>query len=388
MSSGQLIEKIAAVFALVVLIGGSLLVLAPFTTALLWGAILAFSSWYPYTVLARWLGNRRSLAALICVVLAAVIVLGPFVYAGASFSAHIDQLSALVDRYIDQGIPQLPDWLSSLPYVGSYLQTSWERLIHADSEMVANVRKLIAPVGHALLGAGLSVGAGLGQLALSIILAFFFYTGGEYAIDWLRAGMRRIAGERADHLLALAGSTVKGVVYGVLGTAFIQAVLQGIGLWIAGVPGAAILGFVTFFLSVIPVGPPLVWLPAALWLYHGGETGWAIFLVVWGVGVVGMADNVVKPLLISKGTGMPLIWIMMGVLGGALAFGFLGVFIGPTLLAVAYALLRDWTIGSQVEAARAAQAAASGMAPPADGPAPALVDNPDAPAVTPGKPSR
>ncbi|CAG9168859.1 AI-2E family transporter [Cupriavidus pinatubonensis] len=388
MSSGQLIEKIAAVFALVVLIGGSLLVLAPFTTALLWGAILAFSSWYPYTVLARWLGNRRSLAALICVVLAAVIVLGPFVYAGASFSAHIDQLSALVDRYIDQGIPQLPDWLSSLPYVGGYLQTSWERLIHADSEMVANVRKLIAPVGHALLGAGLSVGAGLGQLALSIILAFFFYTGGEYAIDWLRAGMRRIAGERADHLLALAGSTVKGVVYGVLGTAFIQAVLQGIGLWIAGVPAAAILGFVTFFLSVIPVGPPLVWLPAALWLYHGGETGWAIFLVVWGVAVVGMADNVVKPLLISKGTGMPLIWIMMGVLGGALAFGFLGVFIGPTLLAVAYALLRDWTIGSQVEAARAAQAAAAGIAPPADGPAPALVDNPDAPAVTPGKPSR
>ncbi|WER46659.1 AI-2E family transporter [Cupriavidus sp. WKF15] len=382
MSSGQLIEKIAAVFALVVLIGGSLLVLAPFTTALLWGAILAFSSWYPYTVLARWLGNRRGLAALICVVLATVIVLGPFVYAGASFAAHIDELSGLVDRYMDQGVPQLPDWLSSLPYVGSYLQTSWQGLFHADSDMMANLRKLIAPVGHALLGAGLSVGAGLGQLALSIILAFFFYTGGEYAVDWLRAGMRRIAGERADHLLALAGSTVKGVVYGVLGTAFIQAVLQGIGLWIAGVPGAAILGFVTFFLSVIPVGPPLIWLPAALWLYHAGATGWAIFLVVWGVAVVGMADNIIKPLLISKGTGMPLIWIMMGVLGGALAFGFLGVFIGPTLLAVAYALLRDWTIGSQIEAVQRAQA----MAPaPAPSPAPALVDNPDAPAVAPGK---
>jgi predicted PurR-regulated permease PerM len=382
MNSGQLIEKIAAVFALVVLIGGSLLVLAPFTTALLWGAILAFSSWYPYTVLSRWLGNRRSLAALICVVLAAVIVLGPFVYAGASFSAHIDELTGLVDRYTEQGIPQLPDWLSSLPYVGGYLHTTWESVIHADSDMVANLRKLIAPVGHVLLGAGLSIGAGLGQLALSIILAFFFYTGGEYAVDWLRAGMRRIAGERADHLLELAGSTVKGVVYGVLGTAFIQAVLQGIGLWIAGVPAAAILGFVTFFLSVIPVGPPLIWLPAALWLYHAGDTGWAIFLVVWGVGVVSMADNVVKPLLISKGTGMPLIWIMMGVLGGALAFGFLGVFIGPTLLAVAYALLRDWTVGSQIEAVRRAEAAA---AAPADSPPPALVDNPDAPAVAPGK---
>lgn len=346
MSSGQLIEKLAAVFALILLIGGSMVVLAPFATALLWGAILAFSSWYPYTVLSRWLGNRRGIAALVCVLLAVVIVLGPFVYAGASFSAHLDELTALVERYVERGVPQLPEWLSSLPFVGPYLQNTWEQVIHADSEMIASLRKLVAPVGHVLLGAGLSIGAGLGQLALSIILAFFFYTGGELAVQWLRGGMHRIAGERADHLLALAGSTVKGVVYGVLGTAFVQAVLTGIGLWIAGVPGAAILAFVTFFLSVIPIGPPLVWIPAALWLYHSGSTGWAIFMVVWGVAVVGMADNIIKPLLISKGTGLPLIWIMMGVLGGALAFGFLGVFIGPTVLAVAYALLRDWTIGS------------------------------------------
>ncbi|KAB0604798.1 MAG: AI-2E family transporter [Cupriavidus sp.] len=347
MSSGQLIEKLAAVFALIVLIGGSLLVLAPFATALLWGAILAYSSWYPYTVLTRWLGNRRGLAALLCVLIATVIVLGPFVYAGASFSAHIDELTALVNRYAERGLPQLPEWLSSLPYVGPQLQSAYDQVIHADSDMVANLRKLIAPVGHALLGAGLSIGAGLGQLALSIVLAFFFYTGGELAVDWVRGGMRRVAGERADHLLALAGGTVKGVVYGVLGTAFVQAVLAGVGFWIAGVPGAAILGFITFFLSVVPMGPPLVWIPAALWLYHGGETAWAIFMVVWGGVVVGMADNVIKPLLISKGTSLPLIWIMMGVLGGALAFGFLGVFLGPTMLAVAYALLRDWTVGSQ-----------------------------------------
>jgi len=350
MSSGQLIEKLAAVFALILLIGGSMVVLAPFATALLWGAILAFSSWYPYSVLSRWLGNRRGIAALLCVLLAAVIVLGPFVYAGASFSAHLDDLTALVDRYKERGFPQLPEWLASLPYVGSYLQNTWNQVVNADSEMLANLRKLVAPVGHVLLGAGLSIGAGLGQLALSIVLAFFFYTGGELAVDWLRGGMRRIAGDRADHLLALAGSTVKGVVYGVLGTAFVQAVLTGVGLWIAGVPGAAILGFITFFLSVIPVGPPLIWIPAALWLYHSGATGWAIFMVVWGIAVVGMADNIIKPLLISKGTGLPLIWIMMGVLGGALAFGFLGVFIGPTVLAVAYALLRDWTIGTQMAA--------------------------------------
>jgi len=342
----SLIERIVAVLALTVLIGGSLLVLAPFATALLWGAIVAYSSWYPYTLLTRWFGNRRVPAALACVLLAAIIVLGPFVYAGASFSAHIDDLTALVDRFTMHGLPAMPDWLGSLPFVGSSVKDWWIKVVSADSETVANLRKLIAPVAHALLGAGLSIGAGLGQLALSIVLAFFFYTGGDYAVQWLRAGMHRIAGDRADHLLALAGGTVKSVVYGVLGTAFVQAVLAGIGFWVAGVPGAAILGFVTFFLSVIPVGPPLIWIPAALWLYHTGATGWAIFLVIWGVGVVSMADNIVKPLLISKGTSMPLLWIMLGVLGGALAFGFLGVFIGPTLLAVAFAMLRDWTVGS------------------------------------------
>src|SRR5688572_28756290 len=241
MTSGEWIERLVAILALVVLIGGSMLVLAPFTTALLWAAILAYSSWYPYKVLTRWLGNRRGIAALICVLLSAVIVLGPFVYAGASFSAHLDELYAVMNRFAERGLPQVPQWLGSLPFVGEYIQASWDKVINADSEMLANLRKLFAPVGNFLLGAGLSIGAGLGQLALSIILAFFFYTGGEYAVAWLRAGMRRVAGERADLLLALAGSTVQGVVYGVLGTAFLQAVLAGIGFWIARVPGAAIL---------------------------------------------------------------------------------------------------------------------------------------------------
>lgn len=158
--------------------------------------------------------------------------------------------------------------------------------------------------------------------------------------------MRRVAGERAEYLLALAGSTVKGVVYGILGTALVQAVLAGFGFWMAGVPAPALLGLVTFFLSVVPGGPVIVWLPAAIWLYQGGSTGWAIFVVIWGLLVVGMADNVIKPILIGKNSDMPLILVMLGILGGAFAFGFLGVFIGPTLLAVAYTVLHDWTIGA------------------------------------------
>jgi predicted PurR-regulated permease PerM len=153
--------------------------------------------------------------------------------------------------------------------------------------------------------------------------------------------VERIGGERGKHLLTVAGNTIRGVVYGILGTALAQALLAGIGFLIAGVPGAAVLALLTFFLSVVPMGPPLVWIPAVIWLFHQGHTGWGIFMLFWGVGVSSV-DNVVKPWLISQGSDMPFLLIFFGVLGGALAFGFIGVFLGPTLLAVGYRLVTEW----------------------------------------------
>jgi predicted PurR-regulated permease PerM len=157
----------------------------------------------------------------------------------------------------------------------------------------------------------------------------------------LIVGVEHIGGERGRHLLTVAGNTVRGVVYGILGTALVQAVMAGIGLVIAGVPGAAVLALLTFFLSVVPVGPPLIWLPASIWLFQQGSTGLGIFMLIWGIGVSSV-DNVIKPWLISQGSDMPFILIFFGVLGGALAFGFIGVFLGPTLLAVGFRLLEEW----------------------------------------------
>ena len=125
--------------------------------------------------------------------------------------------------------------------------------------------------------------------------------------------------------------------------------LAGIGFWMAGVPSALLLGLITFFLSVVPVGPPLVWLPAAAWLYYQGEVGWAIFLVIWGVAVVSSIDNFLKPYLISQGAAMPFVLVLLGVLGGLAAFGIVGVFLGPTLLAVGYSIVRDWTLSPTAE---------------------------------------
>jgi predicted PurR-regulated permease PerM len=356
MSSGKLIEQLAAISALVILVGGSLLVLLPFMTALLWGAILAFSSWRVYMTLSRWLYGRRGLAALPCVLVTMVVVLGPFVYGGISLAEHVGEIAGLAEHFNAQSLSQLqlPEWVVSLPYIGGRLQGVWHTLTQTDAALWEHLRKLVAPAGHVLLGAGIAIGAGLGQLTLSVILAFFFYSEGEAAVAWLRAGLRRISGDRADYLLELMARTITGVVHGVLGTCFVQGVLAGIGFWIAGVPAPAMLGFATFFLSVLPLGPPIIWIPAAFWLSHHGATGWAIFIVVWGIGVVGMSEQILKPLLISKGMDMPLIWVMLGIFGGAIAFGLLGVFIGPTLLAVGYALLRDWSIGSVRAAAKSA----------------------------------
>jgi predicted PurR-regulated permease PerM len=165
----------------------------------------------------------------------------------------------------------------------------------------------------------------------------------------------RIAGDRGTHLLGVAGKTVRGVVYGILGTALAQAVAAGIGFLIAGVPGCALLALLTFFSSVVPVvGTAIVWIPAALWLFHQGSTGWAIFMLIWGFGVSNI-DNVVKPWLISQGSDMPFILIFFGVLGGALTFGFIGVFLGPTLLAVGFRLINEWSAATAANAGQNAE---------------------------------
>jgi len=193
-------------------------------------------------------------------------------------------------------------------------------------------------------------------LALSIFIAFFLFREGIQVGKRLTAAIERIGGERGAHLLIVAGKTVRGVVYGILGTALAQAVMAGVGFLIAGVPGAALLALLTFFSSVIPVvGTALIWLPAAIWLFHTGSTGWGIFMLIWGFGV-GNLDNIVKPWLISQGSDMPFILIFFGVLGGALTFGFIGVFLGPTLLAVGYRLVEEWSSGAHEASDASAQA--------------------------------
>lgn len=342
----RLMDQLIGVFAILVLAGGTLFVLAPFFTALLWGAILAYCTWRPFQRLTVLMGGRRIRAALLIVLFIFCVLLGPIFYAGFSFFAHVPDIVAWLQQRLAEDLPPLPDWLTGLPFVGSRIDKAWTEIAAHNPEMVARVRELAGPTFRTMLHAALSVVSGLGLLALSVLFALFFYIGGENVATSLLVAMRRIAGERGHSLLMLVGGTVKGVVYGILGTSFVQAVLCGVGYWIAGLPSPALLGLATFFLAIIPAGPLLVIVPGAIWLAQTGNGGWAVFLVIWA-GVAGIVvDNVLKPMLIGKSSHVPFILIMLGVLGGAAAFGFLGVFIGPTLLAVANAVLQDWTAGT------------------------------------------
>jgi predicted PurR-regulated permease PerM len=335
---------------LALVLGGCLLVLLPFVSALLWAAILSFSSWPLYCRLVQLLRGRRTFAAFIITFAMFCIILLPFVVVGVTLKDNVKDVTTAVQRWLDEGPPAPPDWLAKLPAIGPKAAEYWRDIAEDTSPLIEAGKKLIEPVTGWLLVVGLSLGHGLIELAMSILIAFFLLKDGNSVATRLSNATGWIAGEQGRRLLQVAGDTVRGVVYGILGTAFVQAIMAGVGFLIAGVPGAAFLGLLTFFLSVVPVGPPLIWLPAALWLFHQGSTGWGIFMLIWGV-AVSSVDNIVKPWLISQGSDMPFLLIFFGVLGGALTFGFIGVFIGPTLLAVGYRLVKEWASTHQATAA-------------------------------------
>ncbi|HWT53861.1 MAG TPA: AI-2E family transporter [Rhodocyclaceae bacterium] len=343
MPDNQRSDRILALLALALLGGGCLWVLWPFISALLWAAILASVSWPGFIWLDRFVGGRRTLAASLMTLLVTLILVVPFVAVATGLADNITEFGQMISGVLKDGLSDAPDWLARLPLVGESLHDYWQQFVHNGDRLVNELAKLAEPARNAALAAGKGVGRGALDIALSVFLAFFFFVYGEALARRLRIAMVRLAGDRAERLLEIARGTVTGVIYGILGTALAQGVLAAIGFGIAGVPAAMLLGLATAFLSPVPVGPPLIWGGAAFWLFQQGQSGWAIFVVLWGLLVVSTVDNVIKPLIISRGSSLPFAIVLLGVLGGAVAFGVIGLFIGPTLLAVGYRLTMEWT---------------------------------------------
>jgi predicted PurR-regulated permease PerM len=306
-------------------------------------AVLAYATWPVYEwLLAR---LRPGAAAMVMTLLLLLTLVTPFAIMGISLADNAVELLRLLRDFMNRPLPQPPDWLASVPLVGGYLSAKWLVLTQQDEgALLLELKQYVLqlPLKQWAIRAGGALGRGVVLITFSVLICFFFYRDGPTITARVHRLMEHLTGDRAKQLIEVTTGTVSRVVNGILGTALAQSVLALLGFLIAGVPGAMLLGLLTFFLSIVPLGPPLVWIPAAVWLYSQGQTGWAIFLAVYGLVLVSSIDNVVKPYLISRGGSLPLLLVFMGVLGGLLAFGFIGVFLGPVFLAIAYALLSEW----------------------------------------------
>lgn len=337
-----LIERSILVLLVLGLFIGVLAVVRPFTIAILFGAALATAAWPIRQVLVR-RGFRRGPAAALLLWLSLVLIVLPML----AFAPHLaDQMvrgTQRVQSYF-AATPEQPAWIKTVPLLGQRLGAGWDRVV----EVKGNVRALLEPytanLEQLMIGAARALADSLVQVILSLIVATMFWTNGDGLVSVLHDALRRLGGPIAERALDVAAGAIRGVAYGVIGTAAIQAVLLAFGLAIAGVPGAVTLGFVALLLAISQIGGPLlvlIWGGAAWWLFAQDQQVWGVFIIVWGA-IVSTIDNFIKPWLIGFGVEMPISLTILGVFGGFLAFGFLGLFIGPTLIAIMFTLLQAW----------------------------------------------
>jgi predicted PurR-regulated permease PerM len=338
-------RRLAQVALIVLLIVGCIAVLWPMIGAVLFAFVVWICTWtfYSERLLPR-LGRRDTLGASLMTLLLVLVMLLPMLFLAGSLASGADKLIDFAKPYIDQGLPpEPPVWLSGLPYFGREIESFWHQIASSREELNALLKQLIAPARQFGLALGGIAANGLLQLALVLFVLFFLYRDGAAVSHALLVGARKLGDDLGEEMLVKTRDTVIGVMLGIVGTAAAQGTVAMLGFLIAGVPGAMLLGFATFFLSMIPVGPPLIWGGAAAWLYAQGQSGWAVFMVLYGLFVISSIDNFVKPILIARGAGLSILLIALGVLGGVLVFGFIGIFLGPVLLALGHMLFGRWT---------------------------------------------
>lgn len=339
-------KRLARIALVTLLALGCFLILQPFIAAILFAAIVCVTTWPLHAWLLARLGNRPALTSTVMTLLLMLGVLLPMIFLAISLADAVPPLAEKLRGVVLRAAMGPPEWLAGIPFIGEQLDTYWHSLAESREEFNKLLKQLYDPTRKVLLTIVALTGEGLLQLVLVLFIAFFFYRDGPALAERLKDSSRRLGGALGEQMLVLARSTVMGVMVGIVGTAAAQALVALIGFLIAGVPGAVLLAAATFFLSMIPIGPPLIWGGAAFWLYDQGQTGWAIFMAVWGVAVISSVDNFVKPVLISRTASLPILLIALGVFGGVLAFGFIGIFLGPVLLALGNVLAEKWTLAS------------------------------------------
>jgi len=338
----DLARNTLAILCILGLIGLSVWVLLPFLAAAVWAVMIVVATWPLFRSLEVRLGNRRGLAVLIMSVAMLLLLVLPLWLAIDTIFEHSEQLTAAGKSFAANGLPAPPPWVKTLPLVGERLAAAWRQLDAAGMNgIVAKVTPYAADTGKWVLAQVGGFGGMLIQFLLVVTIAAILYSSGESSARLARRFGRRLAGERGENSVILAGQAIRGVALGVGVTAIVQTLLGGFGLAVAGVPFASLLSAVMLMLCIAQIGPMLILLPAVGWMYWSGDTGWATALLVWSV-IVGSLDSFLRPMLIKRGADLPLLLIFAGVIGGMLSFGLIGIFVGPVVLAVTYTLTLAW----------------------------------------------
>ena len=341
--AGDLTRTTFAVLFIGLLLGVSLWILRPFLGPTIWATMVVVATWPLMRRVEQRLWGRRALAVVAMTAMLLLLFIVPLTLAIVTIVDNADRLVGWAQMASTYHLPaQAPAWLIGLPLVGDLLERAWSQATAMGlQDLLPRLSPYAGNLTRWFAGQVGSVGMLLLQFLMTVVIAAVLYSMGEGAADHMRRFARRLGGQRGVDAIILAGGAIRGVALGVGITAAVQAVLAGIGLAAAGVPFAGLLTALTFMLCIAQIGVVPVLLPAALWLFWGDATGWGIALLVWTV-IVATLDNVLRPLLIKMGADLPLLLIFAGVIGGLLAFGLVGIFVGPVVLAVGYTLLEAW----------------------------------------------
>ena len=327
---------------LLALVIGTWRVIEPFLPAILFSMAIASCGWPAYRALRRLVSGHDAMAALLACALVLVCVLSPALLLILGLADGAQALLGYAKSGAAAALPPLSEGLRTLPLVGAGLGQAWEDL-RQDPETFQSLLGYVAgPTRDVALMSGRALANAAVQAMLSALLLYYFFRNGEGLVRVVHEATERLCGNLARELIGIARTSVAGVMFGEIGAGMAQSAVATIGFLIAGVPNPFLLGAAIFILSIIPIGPPLIWFGASVWLLHEGSKPWALFMLLYGMFVISTIDNVIKPLLISRTSRLPFVLALVGVFGGMLGFGVVGVFLGPTLLALSADLAAHW----------------------------------------------
>ena len=339
-----------AVLLIGMLIVGNFWILRPFLPSLLWAVMIVVATWPLMLQVQARLWGRRGLAVAVMTVTLLLIFVVPFFLAVGTIVGNMDRIADWAKSLRTLVLSAPPDWVARIPLAGPKLQAAWQEVASAGLEgWFARLTPYAGKVAQWFVSEAGNMGIMVVQFLLTVGIAAILYSKGETVAGGVRRFVRRLGGPRGEEAVILAGKAVRGVALGIVVTALAQSILGGIGLAVAGVPAPALLSAIMFMLCVAQLGAGFVLIPAMIWLYWGGHNVWGTVLLVVTILVMSL-DNFLRPMLIRKGADLPLVLIFTGVIGGLIAFGIIGIFIGPVVLAVTYRLLGAWVEGEMDEA--------------------------------------